>query len=240
MGVGKRKILYYAKPADNDFMRKLEKFLTRDASLIAVESWYRGRSDYFKKIFGFPFSPTVFLHRSGVFEFYTDLQSTEVELPKKLAAWVKKDNNAAKFNPLYRKTIRALSYFRSILKKKIKSNKEGLSYLEKVKDQFALGFFGVYLPHHLPRYQENLSKKSKPLFPPKLVAKLIRWRQAESNLFFNEGTETIYFLLSEFRLSYDPALLKYTTFKELSDLIQKNKPLNFKEIQKDVKRIYKN
>lgn len=203
-------------------LKKLTHFLTRDASLIAIECWYNGRVNYFKEYTGIDFPLSAFWYRNEAFEFYTDVEEFEYHLPKLLSKWIK--NNHNKFMVIHTQMKTALNCFKISQELPYKSGKEIINQLERVNEYFTHGFIGVLITHHLPRYDEHFLKKGKDIFDKNLVKQVIKWREAEGNVFFNEGVETINFLIKKIAKinKWNFEDLKHLTLPELKECVANN------------------
>lgn len=213
----------------------LTHFLTRDASLIAIESWYRGRMHIFKNYTGLDFPLTIFRYRNGTFEFFINMEEFELYLPILLSKWIPANNE--KFLAVYNQMVEGLTYFKKSKNKMYKSTKEILKELTKVADLFAHGFIGILISHHVPRYHENFLKHGNSLFDESLINQVIKWREAEGNVFFNEGVETINFLIQKIaEINYwDSEYLRHLTLDELKSCIKLGGflPINLIEMRKN-------
>lgn len=220
-------------------LKELTKFLTRDASLIAIECWYRGRDYYFQKFFDFSPPACAFVYRNGAFEYHYDKQSFEVELPLNLARWLEK--NESKLQLLDEHLKDALNFFEKCKTDKNKSLEELLDDLYKVVDLFARGYSGILIMHHLPLFQNKFLKETgKGLFDEQLVKKVIGWRESEGNVFFNKGVNIIYFLLDEIAKNkgWNPDPLKQIALKELIRSVKENEPLPLEAIKRRQNNVY--
>jgi len=205
--------------------KMLTHFLTRDASLIAIESWYKGRMHLFKEYTGIDFPLTVFRHKNGAFEFFINMGEFEQHLPILLSKWIPANNE--KFLAVYRKMAEGLAYFKKSRDKKYNSAKEILKELAKVAYLFARGFIGILISHHVPRYHENFLKYGSSPFDESIIKQVIEWRRAEGNIFFNEGVETIDFLLDKIANINDWNIgdLRHMTLGELTAFVKSGKSL---------------
>lgn len=207
-------------------MRLLKKLLTREAPLIAVESWYDGMVKYAKEFFGIPFPENLFLFRNQTTECYRDIQRLE-ELPREIARWSK--NNPGKINELYQKLDDAVKTFDNIQITAETMAKEILQHIHETKRQHTKGLPGLFCMHWLPILQEK-----EKIFEDSFIKKTIKWREKQGHVFFNKAINTFYSLLQELakRKGWESASLKYVTFQELTENIENQKPLPIGEVKK--------
>jgi len=221
-------------------IRTLTHFLTRDASLIAIESWYNGRMHLFKEYTGLDFPLTVFRYKNGAFEFFINMEEFEHSLPILLSKWIPSNNK--KFEQVYAQLVEGIAYFKKSNGINYKSTEEILNELIKVADLFARGFTGILISHHVPRYHENFLKSGNSPFDESIIRKAIKWREAEGNIFFNEGVETINFLIDKIadENDWNSENLRHLTLGELTAAIKSKKslPMDFIEMRKNSDYFY--
>ena len=226
---------YEAIKMTNKKPKMLTHFLTRDASLIAIESWYKGRMHLFKSYTGIDFPLTVFRYRNGAFEFFINIEEFEQDLPILLSKWIQANNE--KFQQVYAQLIEGLAYFEKLKNIKYKSAEEILNKLAQVADLFAHGFIGILISHHVPRYHENFLKHGNSPFDESLINQVIKWREAEGNVFFNEGVETINFLIDKIAdaNNWNSEDLRHLTLEELKKCFKSGAslPIDIIEMRKN-------
>ena len=220
--------------------KKLSRFLTREAPLIAVECWYKGGTTYFKDLTKLDFSICVYKHNNGAFEFLRDLEYFELKLPRLLALWVKRNEN--NLNEMRKQMAATLDYFSNSRNLSFISADKVLRRLIKVADFFSKGFLGIVLAQHVPRFYKEYKIKGQILLKKGIINKLLEWRNAEANLFFNEGVETINFLLLKIAKikNWSPEDLHHLTLAELKKYIENKKylPKAIAEKRKNSKYFY--
>jgi len=203
-------------------MKLLERVLTREAPLIAIECWYDGLMDRPKEILDYFFTENVFISRHGVFECYRESQRLK-ELPKELAQWSKMHRKEIEFS--YQKLIKAVNFFsQSRITKDLPDNKT-LIYLKQIKEYFTDGFIGLFFCYWFSSWQKQLHKEGQSLFDSKVRKEAVKVREREGDRFFNEGVNIIYDILSAIsqKRRWNLDILKFITYKELIQSIQQNK-----------------
>lgn len=219
-------------------MKILEKFLTREAPLIAVEGWYDGMVKYSNKFFGIPFPENLFVFRNQTVECYRDSQRLE-EVPREIARWLR--NNPGKIKELYQKIDEGIQFFDSVKITPDTSSREILRYILETKEKLVEGVPALFCMHWLPIFQEKFLLKSEKIFEDRFINEAIKWREKQGDIFFNRAIDTFYFLLKELakRNNWEPVLLKYVTSQELTES-QKALPLNKIKKRQDMNFAYIN
>lgn len=93
-------------------MRILEKSITRETPLVAVEGWYYdGVVKCPEQIFGIPFPEILLIFRNQTVECYRDSHRLR-GLPREIAQWSK--NNPGKITELYQKVDEGIRFFDNI------------------------------------------------------------------------------------------------------------------------------
>ncbi|HBH46152.1 MAG: hypothetical protein A2445_03620 [Candidatus Jacksonbacteria bacterium RIFOXYC2_FULL_44_29] len=212
--------------------RTLEKYLTRDAPLVAIECWYQSRDKDFPRFFGMPCSAIAFLFREGVFEIYTDLKRFEIDLPRELAIWLK--DNADKLDLLHQAMLKFLIFCHRLKVKKSAGAEELLALLSLGAKLFTQGFSGLYIAHRLPHYQQNFKEQGHLLFDSQLIEQIFKWREAEGNVFFSEAVNTFSLLLEAIarRQRWSPDLIKLATLTEIRQSLKHGQPLPSSIVQR--------
>ncbi len=216
-------------------IKTLSKTLTRDMSLIAMECWYRGKTSLFKEFFDFHHPKSVLLFRDGAVEFYTDKEEYNTYLPRKLADWLNKNKEDVGLVHQYMKD--GLKLFSEIGNSEKRGVNVLLEDLQRVIGAFTHGYLGVFISHHLPIFNEEFIQKGERLCGENMINKIIKWREAEGNILFNEGNDMIYSLLNEIaeKMGWEKGLLKFITFEELKRCIKEKKefPLGILKKRRD-------
>ncbi len=212
-------------------MKILEKFLTREAPLIAVESWYDGIVKYTEEFFGMPFPENLLIFKNGTVECYRDSKRNMIELPVELALWAK--SNKDKIKLTYQKLESVLNLFKRIKINRETSIKELIKYLQDTRKALVDGFPGLVTTYLFQLWQDAFIKKDKQLFDKKLIEEGKYWRERTGE-FFDKSIDMIYSLLKEIatRKNWDFASLKYITYQELIKSIKEKKSLPLDIIQK--------
>lgn len=211
----------------------LEKNITRDASLIAIQFWYEGATTLFKDFFNLVLFPEqLFLSKNGAFVFYRDNKRLTNELPRQLAKILETEPDRTEV--IYKQLVESLEYFKNIKIDKQTTTQGLFKYLTEAKNKFALGFSGVFMTHWIPILHNQFIERGEQLFNDKLVQKIIKWREGKGNIFYNEGVSIIYLLLDEIakKMKWDSYLIKYITYQELKQSIERQKLLPIKELKK--------
>lgn len=204
-------------------MKSLEKVLTREAPLIAIECWYDGLVKKPKQTLGIFLTENVFISRNNTFECYRESQRLTA-LPQELAQWSKKHKE--KIDLSYQKLKVAVNFFKKTKITEELSVNELLSYLERVKEYFASGFPGLFFSYWFSSWHEQSQKQGQKLFDDEIDREATQVRENEGDIFFNTGVNIIFKILDiisqKYHWHFD--LLKFITYKELIQSI-KNKKL---------------
>lgn len=203
--------------------RTLTHYLSRDAPLVAIESWYKGRMYNFVKYTGITYPVTLFMHKNNVFRFYIDTRGFEEKLPVDISNWIR--SNEKKFMNVKAMMNKSLKNINKIKNSLLTTAPELINALRKVAELWSNVYIGVLLSHHLPMFHENFMKKNIRLFEERIVNETTNWRKADGNVFFNEGVEVMNDILNKIAKfkKYNPENLKYFTLEELEKFVKTGK-----------------
>ena len=176
-------------------MPQIEKTISRDASLIAIEYWYKGAVDSFDQFYGFPLYPEqTYIYRNGIFEYYRDNERLFNELPYKVRDWLK-DGNEKKLYSIYEQLTDSLQWFKKLELNSEMSDEAIMNILYEAGNNFMLGFSGIFTTHWIPIMHNK--HKGEELFDQKLIDKIIQWRESAGNIFYDRSVSTIDMILEE-------------------------------------------
>ena len=196
--------------------KPLEKFLTRDAPLMAIEHWWhKGCSEAFPAFFGFQFPKIIITKTNSAFTSYWDAKALGTYI-QGFDRWFKRHPD--RFDQIHKRLADGLQSFRSA--KKI-GRDAPLSQLKKTLNEithhFLRGLPAVDAVHVLPSLHEELKAKNKSPFTDTHIRKLVSWREKEGNFFFNAGIDAFYHLLYAIaeKKNWQKDLIKYVRLTEL-------------------------
>lgn len=207
-------------------MKIFKKFLTREASLIAVEGWYDGVTAAWEKQIDIPFAINIFIFQNGIVECWRDYEYLMEIFPCELADWIKITKNQKIAKLSYKNLDNALKLFEKTKANKNQSVIDLLKSIENAKNALASGFSGLVFAYLVPYWQDLFFEKyKKKLYSEKIVAEARKWREGPGDKFFNFGIQTIDALLTAIgeKMKWDVELLKYILFSGLQKSIKKHK-----------------
>lgn len=201
-------------------MPQIEKTISRDASLIAIEYWYKGAVDSFDQFYGFSLYPEqAYIYRNGIFEFYRDNERLFNELPYKIRDWLK-DGNEKKLHSIYKQLTDSLQWFKKLELSSDMSDEAIMNILYEAGNHFMLGFPGIFTTHWVP-IMHNKHKDEK-LFDQKFINEIIQWRKSVGNIFYDKGVSTIDMILEEIarRKKWKIENVRLLTIEELKQSVK--------------------
>lgn len=189
-------------------MRKLVRFITREAPLVAVEAWYEGIVRKTGEYFQTHFPENILVFRRGTVESYRDAERLFKEVPPELSRWAKEHDPIEACRIQYK----ALQDIR-----KVKGSP--LEKIKKLRVLLSKGFPGLIVSYLFPYWQER-----EKLFDPGLINEAGKWRK-KTDPFFDTAIEAIYSELAVIaeKKGWDIVLLKFITFDELEKAIKANR-----------------
>lgn len=205
----------------------LEKVLSREGPLIAMEGSYAGHVKANQKFFGFRFPEILYVFRNGTVESYRDTKYLNEKLPFLVSKWAKK--NVLKIKKAGKLQYRGLVFADKILAKKKINPSDALILLKKMMPVFSNGFPGIIVGYWIPVWQEN--NKEAELFDNRTYNLAVFIRE-KNEKFYDHSVEAINHLLNIIGKSngLDKNILNFITLEELEKIIKTGKISNEKEI----------
>lgn len=204
----------------------------RDAPLVSIEIFYKARVENIPKQTGINFPTTSFYYKNGAYIYYWDIEPFQSELPIAFSKWLKENKDLV--SSIYERLQVALEYCRNIDIKNLKSLDDYIQVLNKMKQLLLNGFLGNFVFQIIPLFYQRYKEKGELLFDQKIISQFIKWRNKKGSNFFNDTTETMYYILNGISKNthFDRELLYLMRYEELIQFLKDKNDININELKK--------